>query len=218
MIRGLAVLAMLTSCAQAQVRVCAGCHAEIAEKFSRTGMGRSFAAMGAESFAEEPYFHEASGTYFAMVQRAGKVFQRRWQLGHDGKPTNVEEKQVDFVMGSGNHAKTYLHLTPRGTLQQLPLGWYAEQGGYFAMNPGYDRADYPGSTRAISYECMACHNGKVKIPAANREEGAEARYLPPISQGIDCQRCHGPGQEHIATSGKSPVVNPARLPPDRAME
>ena len=110
-----------------------------------------------------------------MIERGGRTFQRRWQVGFDGKETNVEEKQVDFVMGSGNHAKTYLHLTARGTLQQLPLGWYAENGGMFAMNPGYDRPDFPGSTRAISYECMACHNAYPKIPAANREDGAEAK-------------------------------------------
>lgn len=48
------------------------------------------------------------------------MYQRRWQIGFDGNSTNVDEKQVDFVMGSGNHAKTYLHLTARGMLQQLP--------------------------------------------------------------------------------------------------
>jgi predicted CXXCH cytochrome family protein len=217
---GIGSLALLLAAGsgRAQVPACAPCHADIAATFAKTGMGRSFYPMRAESFPEKPHYHEASDSYFSMVDRAGKAFQRRWQVGHDGKPTNVEEKQVDFVMGSGNHAKTYLHLTPRGTLQQLPLGWYAEKGGYFAPNPGYDRADYPGSTRAISYECMACHNGNAKIPATNREEGAEARYLAPIPQGIDCQRCHGAGQEHIATSGKAAIVNPEQLAPDRAME
>ena len=133
--------------------------------------------MATEALPDKPYYHEASDSYFAMIERGGHTFQRRWQVGFDGKETNVEEKQVDFVMGSGNHAKTYLHLTPRGTLQQLPLGWYAENGGTFAMNPGYDRPDFPGSTRAISYECMACHNAYPKIPAANREEGPRRSIL-----------------------------------------
>jgi len=211
---------MLAPAAHAQVSVCAACHAEIAASFRKTGMGRSFYAMRAEAetFPEKPYYHEASDSYFAMFERGGRVFQRRWQRGFDGKETNIEEKQVDFVLGSGNHAKTWLHLTTRGTLQQLPLGWYAEKGGYFAMNPGYDRPDYPGSTRAISYECMSCHNSYPKIPAANREEGAEAKYLAPIPEGIDCQRCHGPGQEHAASSGKAAIVNPAHLAPERELE
>ena len=46
-----------------------------------------------------------------MVERGGSWFQRRWQTGFDGKETNVDEKRVDYVLGSGNHARTYLHLT-----------------------------------------------------------------------------------------------------------
>ena len=213
----LAIL-LLAPAAHGQVSLCVPCHAEIAASFQKTGMGRSFSAMRDGNFAEKPYYHEASDSYFVMLERGGRVLQRRWQLDVADKETNVEEKQVDFVLGSGNHAKTYLHLTSRGTLQQLPLGWYAENGGYFAMNPGYDRPDFPGSTRAISYECMACHNAYPKIPAANREEGAEAKYLAPIPAGIDCQRCHGPGQEHAAAPGKGPIVNPARLAPEREFE
>jgi hypothetical protein len=121
--------------------LCAPCHAKIAASFQKTGMGRSFSPMRAETFAGKPYYHEPSDSYFVMGERGGRVFQRRWQIGFDGKETNIEEKQVDFVLGSGNHAKTYLHLTSRGTLQQLPLLWYAEKGGYFAMNPGYDRPE-----------------------------------------------------------------------------
>src|SRR5581483_613507 len=110
-----------------EVSACAPCHAQIAATFAKTGMGRSFSRMTADQFPEKPYYHEPSDSYFAMLVRDGRVYQRRWQLDPAGKETNVDEKQVDYVMGSGNHAKTYLHLTPRGALQQLPLGWYAEQ-------------------------------------------------------------------------------------------
>jgi predicted CXXCH cytochrome family protein len=202
----------------AQIAACEGCHAEIAASYRKTGMGRSFSRAQPEEFSPKPYYHEASDTYFSTFVRGGRVYQRRWQIGFDGTPANVEEKQVDFVLGSGNHAKTWLHLTARGALQELPLGWYAENGGTLAMNPGYDRPDYPGSTRGISYECMACHNAYPQIPASNREAGAEARYLAPVPEGIDCQRCHGPGREHIASGGQAAVVNPARLDADRAME
>ena len=104
---------------------------------------------------------------FAMMERGGAYYQRRWQKGFDGKETNVDEKRVDYVLGSGNHARTYLHRTDRGVLQELPLGWYAEKGGYWAMNPGYDRADYAGSVRPIYYECMFCHNGYPKTPGSD---------------------------------------------------
>ncbi|MEO8597742.1 MAG: tetratricopeptide repeat protein [Candidatus Solibacter sp.] len=212
-------------------RQCETCHADIARTYRQTGMGRAFyrytPQTATEAPLDQPFHHEASDTYFSILQRAGKYFQRRWQTGFDGKETNVEEKSIDFVMGSGNHARTYLHLTPRNTLQQLPLGWYAEKGGYWGMNPGYDRPDYKGSSRVIHYECMFCHNAYPRIPAANQEAGAEAQYLPPLPEGIDCQRCHGPGERHIRAvqePGATPekiraaIVNPARLTAERELE
>ena len=212
--------------------VCGRCHADKARTYRQTGMGRSFYRLTAETAVEDfksglPFYHPASDTYFHMLERGGKYFQRRWQIGFDGRETNVEEKQIDYVLGSGNHGRTYLHLTSRGTLQQLPLGWYAEKGGYWGMNPGYDRADYQGSTRAIHYECMFCHNAYPRIPAGHEEPGAEAQYLEPIPQAIDCQRCHGPGQQHVeaaqrkgatAQQIRAAIVNPARLSPEREME
>lgn len=211
--------------------VCSQCHQGIAETYKKTGMARSFYRATPQNMPEavknnRPFFHSASHTYFETFERGGKFYQRRWQIGFDGRDTNVEEKQIDYVLGSGNHALTFLHLTARHTLQQLPLGWYAEKGGYWAMNPGYDRLDYQGSTRAIHFECMSCHNAYPRIPASQRETGAEARYTVPLPEGIDCQRCHGPGARHAAMAGagatrgeiRAAIVNPARLSADRELE
>ena len=210
---------------------CVQCHADIAKTYALTGMGRSFAKVDAANMQQfslgQPFFHAASQSFFSIVERNGEVFERRWQTAYDGKETNVEEKRIDYALGSGNHGRTYLHLTERGTLEQLPMGWYSENGGTWAMIPGFDRADYPGFTRAVQYECMFCHNGYPQIPAGHTEEGAEAVYQQPLPTGIDCQRCHGPGQRHIETVGKpnvtpeeirTSIVNPGRLGSEREME
>jgi predicted CXXCH cytochrome family protein len=216
----------------AEAALCETCHAEIASTFHKTGMGRSFyrldPANAVEDFASgKPFYHAASNTYIEMIARAGKYYQRRWQKGIDGSEINVDEKQVDFVMGSGNHGRTYLHLTARGSLQQLPLGWYTEKGGYWGMAPGFDRPDYPGSTRSVTYECMFCHNAYPKIPAGHEEAGAKPEFLQPLPEGIDCQRCHGPGQRHVDTVARpgataeqirGSIVNPKRLSPERELE
>jgi predicted CXXCH cytochrome family protein len=209
---------------------CALCHAGIAATYQKTGMGRAFHRVGGKGSDEpvpgKPYHHAASDSFFQMLERDGKLVQRRWQIGFDGKETNVDEKSVDYVLGSGNHARTYLHLTDKNTLQQLPLGWYAEKGGFWAMNPGYDRPDYAGSVRPIYYECMFCHNGYPKIPSGPNRDMSQMTYLPPLPEGIDCQRCHGPGQEHVdrASEGgaveaiRAAIVNPRKLNSDSAME
>jgi len=210
--------------------LCATCHAEIARTYRQTGMGRSFYRLQPSNVVEDlgkPFYHEASDSYLAMFARGGNYYQRRWQTGFDGGEINVDEKQVDFVMGSGNHGRTYLHLTSRGTIQQLPLGWYSEKGGYWAMAPGFDRPDYPGSTRVVTYECMFCHNAYPEIPGGHDETGATPEFRQPIPEGIDCQRCHGPGQRHVAAAGRAgatpaeiraAIVNPKRLSADRELE
>jgi len=212
--------------------LCAQCHAEIANNYRLTGMGRSFYRLPQEVPAGEltttkPFYHFASDNYFAMITRGGKYYQRRWQIGFDGKETNLDEREVDFVLGSGNHSRTYLHLTGRNTLQQLPLGWYAEEGGRWGMNPGYDKPDFPGPTRLVGYQCIFCHNAYPAIPPGHPGGNAEAQYLVPLPEGIDCQRCHGPGQRHIAAANKAGVrpdeiraaiVNPKRLSPERELE
>ncbi|HEU5021928.1 MAG TPA: tetratricopeptide repeat protein [Bryobacteraceae bacterium] len=209
---------------------CAMCHADIAATYAKTGMGRSFykpsPATAADTTAH-PFYHEASNTYIEMIERNGKFFQRRWQKGFDGRETNVDEKQVDYVMGSGNHGRTYLHVTSRGTMQQLPLGWYSDKGGYWAMTPGFDRPDYPGSTRVITYECVSCHDAYPKIPKGHDEVGATPVFTQPLPEGIDCQRCHGPGALHVEAASKpgaraaeirAAIVNPKKLSGDRELE
>jgi hypothetical protein len=118
-------------------RTCAGCHSQIAQDYLQTGMGRSLFRPTPANTVEDyttnsQFYHALSDTHYAMTARGGAYYQRRWQIGFGGKETNVEEFKIDYVLGSGNHARTYLHRTARGTLIQLPLGWYAEKGGFGA--------------------------------------------------------------------------------------
>jgi hypothetical protein len=74
---------------------CAQCHAGIADNFRKTGMGRSFHRLGPGNAVEDftpgkPFYHQASDSYFAMSERGVRYYQRRWQIGFDGKETNVE--------------------------------------------------------------------------------------------------------------------------------
>lgn len=208
---------------------CRGCHQQIADSFQKTGMGRSFArpAMENTPLLEAPFYHAPSDSYFVALARGGAYFQRRYQLDAEGRQINVMEKRIDYVMGSGRHARAYLHRTPADTLIELPLGWYAEKGGYWAMNPGFDRADHDGFRRLISYDCMFCHNAYPRVPAAHEKLWMDPVYPAQMPEGIDCERCHGPGTRHIELAGRpgtrrelvrGAIVNPARLAPERQME
>src|SRR5262245_12499053 len=98
------------------VQICTRCHREIAESYSQTGMGRSLFKPSPANTVEDyskKFFHSTSDTHYSMIERDGGYFQRRWQIGFGGKETNVEELKIDYVMGSGAHARSYLHRTPR---------------------------------------------------------------------------------------------------------
>jgi Flp pilus assembly protein TadD len=218
--------------AYADPKSCVQCHATEAAGYATTGMARSFYeplakdTVGAQS-KDSQFFHAASSTYYSMVEHGDKYFQRRWQQGFDGKPDNVEELQIDYIMGSGNHVRTYLHREQDGTLIELPLAWYSELGGHWGMNPGYDNP-HPMTRRPIAYECMFCHNAYPEIPATDhRDLAASPVYSGALPEGIDCQRCHGPGAAHVKaaqTPGTSiqqisaSILNPTRLSKERQME
>jgi tetratricopeptide (TPR) repeat protein len=183
-------------------------------------MARSFYQPRAENTIEaygRPFHHRASDTWFRMDRRSDGYYQRRWQIGYKSKEENVEDLKIDYVMGSGNHVRTYLHRTSRGTLIEAPLAWYAERGGYWAMNPGYDN-DHPPSRRRIGYDCMFCHNAYPAIPAGHEDAGSEPVFTSALPEGIDCQRCHGTGANHVRTAQGKDIINPARLAAGPKME
>jgi predicted CXXCH cytochrome family protein len=221
----------LTEARYVDASICAGCHSRIAETYAKTGMGRSFARPATatttgKAGTRPSFYHKASDSYFTMIERDGHFYQRRYQAGFDGQETNVIEREIHYVVGSGNHVRAFLHRTSRNTLIELPLAWYAENGGAWAMNPGYDRPDHPGFTRTITYACMFCHNAFPEAPAANSRSGAEPVFSGELPAGIDCQRCHGPGSKHVdaAEAGagaediRKAIVNPSRLSAERQLE
>src|SRR5438046_10612296 len=94
-------------------RVCAGCHRDVWETYRRTGMGRSFYRPSPENTVEDftgknTFYHQPSDSYFTMLRRDGKYYQRRYQTDSSGKQVNVMEEQIDYIMGSGNHSRAYL--------------------------------------------------------------------------------------------------------------
>jgi predicted CXXCH cytochrome family protein len=203
--------------------VCGTCHDQIATTFGRTGMGRSFSRLRADNAWRGGIYHEASDRHYTMVERDGRLYQRRHQIGFDGKESNATEFEAAYVVGSGNHARTFLSRARDGRLFQLPVSWYAENGGYWAMSPGYDRSSHLDFRRPIDAGCMSCHTGYPRTPV--EDDGLGPRFGDTLPDGIDCQRCHGPGQAHVdgiksgaLDAALRAIVNPAKLDRERQLE
>jgi tetratricopeptide (TPR) repeat protein len=225
---GICAIAFGYAQAPTDSNVCASCHPKEARAYRSTGMAGSFYRPTPENtiedYSKSAFYHEPSGTHYEMIRRDGRYFQRQYIVDFDGKPANVVENQIDFVLGSGNHARTYLHRTAAGALLQLPLGWYSEHGGSWGMNPGYDRPDHPGLQRKVTNDCMFCHNAYPDVPPGGSPR-AEPVFTG-VGEGIDCQRCHGAGGKHVALARqaagveaiRAAIVNPSRLPSERQLE
>lgn len=193
-------------------RVCAGCHREIAESYARTGMGRSASRVSASNRIEEfqsrnKLVHRSSDRVYTMTFEPEAVHVKRHQTGPDGRETNVMEKRAEWIIGSGNHARSYLARNGEGKFVEMPVSWYSEKGGYWAMSPGFDQPDHEDFRRVMPDGCLFCHT------AYPRKAGE--------LEAIDCQRCHGPGAEHAEAAGKGQkgaIVNPAKLDRGRQLE
>lgn len=214
---------------------CAKCHRELAESFQGVGMARSFGRAGdpgvdgarrVEDLPSESFFHAPSQRWYQMVERDGRPVFRRWQVDGEGRPINLFEQPVDWVLGSGHRARSYLYADPGGELHLLPVEWYARtehQEGGWSMAPGFDRQDHLGVLRPVQRECMFCHNAYPGWAPGDDLHGMPDRFPAELPSGIGCQRCHGPGARHVelAAGGLGPeeailgsIVNPARLAPE----
>ena len=186
-------------------------------------MGRSFGAMRADTPLPElqNLTHAPSEQQFSITRRDDKPYLRRTQAN-----TNILESEINYWFGSGNHARSYLHRTAAGELIELPLTWYTEDGGHWGMSPAFDQPQHAGFSRKIGYRCFFCHNGYPQIDPETPNWDGATQFPPSLPEGIDCQRCHGPGQNHIDAirNKQSPeavrkaIVNPARLSPTGQLE
>jgi Tfp pilus assembly protein PilF len=203
---------------------CRPCHAETWSTFSHTGMGRSSYPLAADRVVEDwttrnVFDVKATGLRYRMFRRDGKFFMRQSLIDGNGGETAVDERELIRVVGSGHHSRAYL-VAVGDKLFQAPMCWYTKDA-LWDLCPGYEENN-DHFTREIDRTCVFCHNARME-----RQPGARNAYLPPIPNGIDCERCHGPGRLHVdrwargetpSGTGDPAIVNPKRLTAELRMQ
>lgn len=188
---------------------CARCHSEIAKTFANHSMGRSIALVQPES-AQEGRF-EAQGYRYEILRDGDRLIHRETRLDSEGTPVASVEAEVKYVLGSGTRGSSFL-IDRGGALFQSPISYYGEARKW-DLSPGYERENLHFE-RPIVPTCLFCHANQ-----ATHVEGTENRYgeTALIGPAIGCERCHGPGAEHVKFPGPMPnsetnIVNPVNLP------
>jgi tetratricopeptide (TPR) repeat protein len=199
---------------------CRACHREIFQNYRRTAMGRSWyrpdPSSTVEDYTKNNHVYDASrDLHYQMIARDGEFFQREYRLDDHGKVTHELIRPVSYVVGSGNHVRSYV-TDSNGYLTQMPISWYTDEKKW-DLSPGYHRFNHRFD-RPIRPTCFACHNDYAHyVPWSNN------RYEGELPTGIGCERCHGPAEWHVheyrdgiappAGAAHPAIVNPANLSP-----
>lgn len=201
------------------IDACKQCHAGHFETFLQTGMGQSFglATMKKSSgiFGKQaPVYDASTDRYYYPFWKDSALYIKEFRL--KGNDTVFERtEKISYIIGSGHHTNSHFYEV-NGFLYQAPLTFYTQKGRW-DLPPGYEGGNNIKWTRKIDLECMSCHNAMPKMA-----EGGVNKFAQ-IPLGIDCERCHGPGELHVNEKrmGKvvdtkkeadRTIVNPSKLP------
>ncbi len=204
---------------------CKSCHQEKFDTFVHSQMGRSFKpAKASLSIAQfegiQPIYDKFSDLYYLPYTQGEDIFLKEFRL--QGKDTIHQRiEKISYIVGSGHHTNSHI-IAENGYLYQAPLTWYA-QDKKWDLPPGFENGHNSRFTRSIELECMTCHNAMPEF-----DMGSDNRFVK-VPDGVDCERCHGPGSLHITEkqSGSQlhlidgidySIVHPGKLPIDRQFD
>ena len=198
-------------------QTCAECHPEIARKYATHPMANTLEAVADAEISEiadgDRIEFEALGCRYRVERVGNQMTHTEFMTDDAGKLIYELSLNVDYAMGSGMNARTYL-VDHGGIMVESPITWYTEKG-IWDLSPGY-RDNPKRFNRRITDDCVQCHSGR-SVPVG---DGNSARFAkqPFVEPGIGCENCHGPGRQHVDSymSGDGDedhplIVNPANL-------
>ncbi len=171
---------------------CRPCHETVFDAYAKTPMAQSSGR--AESIA--PASFTAAG--------------HRYQIANNRLIFDGGSAPMDYFIGSNAAGRSFIR-EREGYLFELPVTWYAQKQSWDA-SPGYEDHKDVHLTRAVEASCLQCHASRVRPVLGTQNRFGNPPFL---ENGVACERCHGPGSEHVKDPSKSPMVNPARLDPER---
>jgi hypothetical protein len=204
---------------------CATCHQDKAGTYHRTAHFKTSSLPSGDTIHGK--FSPGSDTmmtvnpnlHFVMEANEKGYFQTAYMTT---SPTVVlsRSERIDIVVGSGRKGQSYL-FWDGDQLFQLPVSYWTELDGW-VNSPGFVDGN-ANFERPVGPRCLECHAGRFesRLPPINRYDPSS------LVLGISCERCHGPGSEHVALfRSKSPpappaesgIVNPRKLSRARQLD
>lgn len=161
------------------------------------------------------------GLYFKMEAKEGSYYQ----TAVTGWPKQLERRseRIDIVIGTGVRGQSYLYWHG-DQLYELPVSYWSD-GKRWINSPGYKNGTM-NFARPITPRCLECHATYIQPRSLNPLTNHYNKES--LVTGISCERCHGPGMDHIlrhqskmpALTGSTSeaILNPAKFSRDRQVD
>lgn len=204
-------------------QACAECHAERVAQLHGSKHFRTCRLPEPEAMPAG--FGPGRGTFaapklplrFEMTRVGDDFFQTAIRQTSAGEQRT--RSRIGLVLGAGSGDDVYLAWHGEDRLFELPVVWLhsLQRWGASPIDP-YRSGDY---SREMTARCMECHNTWFAYTP-----GSVNRYKPDsFVLGVSCEKCHGPGRDHVAYHQAHPdagsaqsIVHPGRLGRVRQLE
>jgi len=202
---------------------CAPCHREIADVQLKSEHARTLRKANAVPELLQALPLHFSDKTNAIEYRLEKSAPSDWEVDLLAlKAESSEKLELMWAFGAGRKGMTFVGRNAVGEYGQGRVSWY-QRINALDITTGAERepirnphdwtAQWMGQKERE--ECFACHltRGLELLPEAIQENDA----------GIQCERCHGPGQKHVeaVTEGKSEqglsIRNPGKFNADEQL-
>jgi hypothetical protein len=196
---------------------CAECHAQEADRWSKSWHSRALSPARAEfvagKFNGDHYLGTSSEAW--MTQRDGE-----YRMRTTDSTGQLADVRVKWVIG-GKRMQDPVAVMPDGAWQVLPVYYHVtgnEWVDYTEAKQGKLTPDHPffwaNFRRTANHECLDCHSTGLSTRYDRQSRMWRTEFADPA---VACESCHGPGGRHSQTQQASDIVNPAAIERQRSM-
>ena len=204
-------------------QACAECHAERVAEVAKTNHFRTcrvpITGEVAPGFAAGQGQHASShaGLRFEMSEKDGEFFHTTILSPPMGNSRKTA--RIDLILGAGSADDIHLSWNKDGKIIELPMAWLWTSSQWGTSH--FDPHSMGHFSRPSTPRCLECHNTWMDFVAGSTNQYRRNHLL----LGVTCERCHGPGREHVDFHTAHPkdrqgrsIVNPAELSRESQIE
>jgi hypothetical protein len=188
---------------------CAECHVEIYNQQRRSRMAETLHT--AEGYVATHSLPLPAVVFDERNHVRYRVEKRDHKLELEAKrDREIARAEMAYALGSGKFAVTFVGEVDDATYEELRVSYYADSGAW-DLTPGQKGARPTTAKEAlgrpfekrIDGACLNCH-ASLLLQTGGKLDPARSHL------GVDCERCHGPGRDHVDSAAKA---SPAKLCP-----